>query len=100
MFKVQWVRYGGWRCSPLNAALGAVRNFLAQIFNFSLAICPSLSAIWFYLPKFLNHSIRKTCQVSRVASFVFWGGLLPASLAQIVSSLFVVEAGVLAEISL
>ncbi|HCH1456679.1 TPA: hypothetical protein NKQ92_002455 [Vibrio parahaemolyticus] len=22
MFKVQWFRFGGWRCSPLNAALG------------------------------------------------------------------------------
>ncbi|EGR2854602.1 acetyltransferase [Vibrio parahaemolyticus] len=21
MFKVQWFRFGGWRCSPLNAAL-------------------------------------------------------------------------------
>ncbi|WP_433916075.1 hypothetical protein [Vibrio vulnificus] len=27
------------RHSPLNAALGAVRNFLVQIFSFSLAIC-------------------------------------------------------------
>ncbi len=23
MFKVQWFRFGGWRCSPLNAALVA-----------------------------------------------------------------------------
>ncbi|MDF5058580.1 hypothetical protein ACXITW_23390, partial [Vibrio parahaemolyticus] len=43
------------RYSPLNWALGAVRNFLVQISNFSLAICSSFSAIWLYLLKFLNH---------------------------------------------
>ncbi len=26
VFKVQWVRYGGWRCSPLNAALVVAGN--------------------------------------------------------------------------
>ncbi|TOG06790.1 hypothetical protein CGJ08_24475 [Vibrio parahaemolyticus] len=72
VFTAQWFSLGGMRCSPLNAALGAVRNFLVQISNFSSAICSSLSAIWLYLPKFLNHSTRKTCQVSRVASFCFW----------------------------
>ncbi|EGQ9833496.1 DUF3265 domain-containing protein [Vibrio vulnificus] len=49
------------RCSRLNAALGAVINFLVQISNFSLAICSSFSAIWLYLLKFLNHLTRKTC---------------------------------------
>ncbi len=31
--------------APLNAALGAVRNFLVQISNFSLTICSGFSAI-------------------------------------------------------
>ncbi len=26
VFKVQWFRFGGWRCSPLNAALSAIRE--------------------------------------------------------------------------
>ncbi|QDG84980.1 hypothetical protein FKM99_15620 [Vibrio parahaemolyticus] len=45
------------RRSHLNAALGAVRNFLVQISNFSLAICSSFSAIWLCLLKFFNHSV-------------------------------------------
>ncbi len=85
--------------APLNAALGAVRNFLVQISNFSLAICSSFSAIWPYLPKFMNHSTRKTCQSLRVASFSFVAGLLLVSWVQIASSLSVVETGLLAEIS-
>ncbi len=86
------------RHSPLNAALGAVRNFLVQISNFSLAICSSFSAIWLYLLKFLNHSTRKTCQSLRIASFSFVVGLLLVSWAQIASSTSVVEMGLLAEI--
>ncbi|HHF0565175.1 TPA: hypothetical protein ACPHTW_004614, partial [Vibrio antiquarius] len=66
--------------------------------NFSLAICSSFSAIWPYLTKFLNHSICKTCQSLRVASFSFGVGLLLVSLAQITSSLSAVETGLLAEI--
>ncbi len=88
------------RCSHLNRALGAVRNFLVQISNFSLAICSGFSAIWLYLPKFLNHSTRKTCQSLRVASFIFVVGLLSVSLAQIASVLPVFEMRLLAEILL
>ncbi len=88
------------RASPLNWALGAVRNFLVQISNFSLAICSAFSAIWLYLAKFLNHSTRKTCQVARVASFGFLVGLLSVSLAQIASVLPVFEMRLLAEILL
>ncbi len=87
------------RASHLSKALGAVRNFLVQISNFSLAICSSFSEIWLYLLKFLNYSTRKTCQSLRVASFSFVVGLLLVSWAQIVSSLSVVEMGLLAEIS-
>ncbi|TOQ33317.1 hypothetical protein CGG98_24195 [Vibrio parahaemolyticus] len=87
-------------CSHLNAALGAVRNSLVQISNFSLAICSGFSAIWLYLPKFLNHSTRKTCQSLRVASFIFVVGLLSVSLAQIASVLPVFEMRLLAEILL
>ncbi len=54
------------RASHLNWALGAVRNFSVHFSNFSLAICSGFSAIWPYLPKFLNHSTRKTCQSLRV----------------------------------
>ncbi len=86
------------RASHLNKALGAVRNFLVQVFNFSLAICSGFSAIWPYLPKFMNHSTRKTYQSLRVASFSFVIGLLLVSWAQIASSLSVVETGLLAEI--
>ncbi len=87
------------RASPLNWALGAVRNFLVQISNFSLVICSSFSAIWLCLLKFLNHSTRKTCQSFRVASFSFVIGLLLVSWAQIAASLSVVETGLLVEIS-
>ncbi len=87
------------RRSHLNAALGAVRNFVGHISNFSPAIRSSFSAIWLYLPKFLNHSIRKTCQVSQVASFGFLVGLLSVSLAQIALSLSAFETGLLAGIS-
>ncbi len=88
------------RCSPLNRALGAVRNFLVQITNFSLAICSNFSAIWLYLPKFLNLSTRKACQGLRVASLGFVAGLLSVSLAQIASRVSVVETDLLAETSL
>ncbi|MCZ0749732.1 hypothetical protein, partial [Vibrio parahaemolyticus] len=81
-------------------ALGAVRNFLVPISNFSLAICSSLSANWLYLPKFLNHSTRKTCQSLWVASLGFWGGFLIVSLAQIALNLSVIETNLLAEVSL
>lgn len=87
------------RASPLNKALGAVRNFLVQISNFSLAICSSFSAIWPYLHKFLNHSTRKTYQSLRVALLSFVVGLLLVSLAQIASSLSIVETDLLAETS-
>ncbi|KHD25016.1 hypothetical protein NM09_10255 [Vibrio caribbeanicus] len=97
MFKVQWFKLGGWRCSPLNAALGAVRSFLVQISNFSLAICSSFSAIWLYLLKFLNHLTRKTCQSLRVASLAFVANLLLVPLAQIASILFVFETRLLAD---
>ncbi len=83
---------------PLNAALGAVRNFLVQISNFSSAICADFSAIWSYLPNFMNHSTRKTCQSLRVTSFSFVVCLLLVSWVQIASSLSVVETGLLAEI--
>ncbi len=73
---------------------------MGHISSFSPSIRSSFSAIWLYLPKFLNHSIRKICQVSRVASFGLMVGLLLVFWAQISSSLFVVEAGVLAEILL
>ncbi|TOD45389.1 hypothetical protein CGJ63_24375, partial [Vibrio parahaemolyticus] len=95
----QYLKFSGLRCSPLNAALGAVRNFVGHISNFSPAIRSSFSAIWLYLPKFLNHSIRKTCQVSQVASFGFLVGLLSVSLAQIALSLSAFETGLLAGIS-
>ncbi len=72
---------------------------MGHISSFSSYIRSSFSAIWLYLPKFLNHSIRKICQVSRVASLVFRGGLLQVSLAQIASRISVVETGLLAEIS-
>ncbi len=88
------------RCSHLNRALGAVRNFLVQISNFSLAICSSFSEIWPYLLKFLNHLTRKTCQSLRVASLGFIAGLLLVSLAQIASRVSVVETDLLAETSL
>lgn len=88
------------RYSRLNVALGAVRNFLVQISNFSLAICSGFSAIWFYLPKFLNHLTRKTCQSLLVASFSFVASLLLVSLAQIASVLPVFEMRLLAEILL
>ncbi|HHG3393538.1 TPA: hypothetical protein ACPVY6_002845, partial [Vibrio parahaemolyticus] len=78
----------------------AVRNFLVPISNFSLAICSSLSANWLYLPKFLNHSTRKTCQSLLVASFSFVASLLLVSLAQIASVLPVFEMRLLAEILL
>ncbi len=94
------MKFGGDALLPLNAALGAVRNFLVQISNFSLAICSSFSAIWLYFLKFLNHSTRKTCQSLRVASFSFLVCLLLVSLAQIASILPVFEMGLLAEISL
>ncbi len=64
------------RHSPLNAALGAVKKFLDLISSFSLAIRASFSAIWLYHLKFLNHSTRKTCQCSRIASFGFSGRLV------------------------
>ncbi len=86
------------RASHLNKALGAVRNFLVHFSNFSLAICSSFSAIWLYLLKFMNHSTCKTCQSLQVASLSFVVGLLLVSLAQIASSLSVVETGLLAEI--
>ncbi|TOC20285.1 hypothetical protein CGJ89_24165 [Vibrio parahaemolyticus] len=73
---------------------------MVQISNFSLAICSGFSAIWLYLPKFLNHSTRKTCQSLWVASLVFWGGLLSVSLAQIASRVSVVETDLLADILL
>ncbi|EOV1985219.1 TPA: hypothetical protein ACMDQL_004584 [Vibrio parahaemolyticus] len=88
------------RRSHLNAALGAVINFLVQISNFSLAICSSFSAIWLYLLMFLNHLTRKICQSLRVSSFGFLVCLLLVSLAQIASILPVFEMGLLAEISL
>lgn len=87
------------RFGLLNWALGAVKKFLDLISSFSLAVRASFSAIWLYLPKFLNHSTRKTCQGLRVASLAFKGGLLLVSLAQIASSLFVLEACLLASIS-
>ncbi|HGF3679958.1 TPA: hypothetical protein ACF4EV_004793, partial [Vibrio parahaemolyticus] len=74
--------------------------FLVPISNFSLAICSSLSANWLYLPKFLNHSTRKTCQSLWVASLGFWGGFLIVSLAQIALNLSVIETNLLAEVSL
>ncbi len=96
--RLRWYGLVLWlRCSHLNAALGAVTNFLVQISKFSLAICSSFSAIWPYLPKFLNHSTRKTCQGLRVASLSFVVGLLLVSLAQIVSILSVFETRLLAE---
>ncbi|KYX63711.1 hypothetical protein CGJ31_23305 [Vibrio parahaemolyticus] len=73
---------------------------MVQISNFSLAICSGFSAIWLYLPKFLNHSTRKTCQGLRIASLGFVAGLLLVSLAQIASILPVFEMGLLAGISL
>ncbi|HHG3624107.1 TPA: hypothetical protein ACPV0G_004525 [Vibrio parahaemolyticus] len=30
MFKVQWFKFGGWRCSPLNAALVANEKIAAK----------------------------------------------------------------------
>ncbi|WP_309303769.1 hypothetical protein, partial [Vibrio parahaemolyticus] len=87
------------RASPLNWALGSVRNFLVQISNFSLAICSSISAIWPYLPKFMNHSTRKTCQSLWVASLGFVTNLSLVPFAQIASILFVFEMRLLAEIS-
>ncbi|EGR2186192.1 acetyltransferase [Vibrio parahaemolyticus] len=30
MFKVQWFRFGGWRCSPLNAALCALEETMDE----------------------------------------------------------------------
>ncbi|WP_229650709.1 hypothetical protein, partial [Vibrio parahaemolyticus] len=83
--------------SHLNWALGAVRNFLVQISNFSLATCSSLSAIWPYLHKFMNHSTRRTCQSLRVASLGFVANLLLIPLAQIASILFVFETRLLVE---
>ena len=94
------MKFSGSASLPLNAALGAVRNFLVQISNFSLAICSGFSAIWLYLPKFLNHLTRKTCQSLRVASFSVVASLLLVSLAQIASILSVFETGLWAEISL
>ncbi|EGR2933851.1 hypothetical protein DLI01_24405 [Vibrio parahaemolyticus] len=47
----------------------------------------------------MNHSARKTCQRLRVASLVFGVGLLLVSLAQIASSLSIVETDLLAETS-
>ncbi len=85
------------RHSPLNAALGAVRNFLVQISNFSLAICSSFSAIWLCLLKFLNHSTCKTCQSLQVASLSFVASLLLVSLVQVASILSVFEIRFLAE---
>ncbi|EPN3982863.1 hypothetical protein ACTZ9J_004623, partial [Vibrio parahaemolyticus] len=73
--------------------------FLVQISNLSLAICSSFSAIWPYLPKFMNHSTRKTCQSLRVASFSVVASVLLVSLAQIASILSVFQTGLLAEIS-
>ncbi len=88
------------RASPLNWALGAVRNFLVQVSNFSLAICSGFSAIWPYLPKFMNHSTRKTCQSFRVALFSVVASLLLVSLAQIASILSVFETGLFTELPL
>ncbi|HHC6501905.1 TPA: hypothetical protein ACN36G_004402, partial [Vibrio parahaemolyticus] len=78
----------------------AVRHFSVHFSNFSLAICSGFSAIWPYLPKFLNYSTRKTCQSLRVSSFSFVAGLLLVSLVQIALSVSVFETGLLAEISL
>ena len=36
MFKVQWFRFGGWRCSPLNAALVAMRKNAAKSQNLAV----------------------------------------------------------------
>ncbi|PMT83961.1 hypothetical protein C1S83_24635 [Vibrio parahaemolyticus] len=50
VFKVQWFRFGGWRCSPLNAALyfllsKGVFNELRNLGNVfpSLSNCDSIS---------------------------------------------------------
>ncbi len=31
VFKVQWFRFGGWRCSPLNAALYSTKKLLVDL---------------------------------------------------------------------
>ncbi|EOV6250542.1 hypothetical protein ACN93M_004755, partial [Vibrio parahaemolyticus] len=74
-----------------------VKKFFGLISFISPAIRACFSAIWLYLPKFLNHSTRKICQCSRVASLGFGGGLLLVSLAQIALILSVFETRLLAE---
>ncbi len=60
------------RYSPLNWALGDGQESSSFLSSwFSLAIRFSQSATLGCRLKFLNHSKRKTCQGSRVASLVF-----------------------------
>ncbi|ENK2095535.1 hypothetical protein AB3A53_004467 [Vibrio vulnificus] len=50
------------------------KNLLLVSFSLSLAIGFSVSAIQYCRPKFLNHSGRKTCQSSWVASLGLGAG--------------------------